>query len=158
MLGLSSVEPGSDGQWTVTQISCHSGIFLSYFQHFSVFFCPSLTLFPLAPLSTLWCLKKQLITHEIQMLWSEMNLSCDPDQVFLFPSSLSDLVTDMDFSPFDECLLATCSGDETVSFSFPSFYSILIVLVGVCLHTNQLSILSSCVIPGTAMNMIGFVI
>ncbi|KAF1379510.1 hypothetical protein PFLUV_G00176790 [Perca fluviatilis] len=49
MLGLSSVKPGSDGEWTVTQISCHS-----------------------------------------------------------------DLVTDMDFSPFDECLLATCSGDETV--------------------------------------------
>uniref|UniRef100_A0A8C2XEG1 Coronin n=1 Tax=Cyclopterus lumpus TaxID=8103 RepID=A0A8C2XEG1_CYCLU len=49
MLGLSSVKPGSDGQWTVTQISCHS-----------------------------------------------------------------DLVTDMDFSPFDESLLATCSGDETV--------------------------------------------
>lgn len=49
MLGVSSVKPGSDGQWTVTQISCHS-----------------------------------------------------------------DLVTDMDFSPFDESLLATCSGDETV--------------------------------------------
>ncbi|XP_068434786.1 coronin-7 [Clinocottus analis] len=49
MLGLSSVKPGSDGQWTVTQISCHS-----------------------------------------------------------------DLVSDMDFSPFDESLLATCSGDETV--------------------------------------------
>lgn len=49
MLGLSSVKPGSDGKWTVTQISCHS-----------------------------------------------------------------DLVTDMDFSPFDESLLATCSGDETV--------------------------------------------
>ncbi|XP_068574588.1 coronin-7 [Cebidichthys violaceus] len=49
MLGLSSVKPGSDGQWTVTQISCHS-----------------------------------------------------------------DLVTDLDFSPFDESLLATCSGDETV--------------------------------------------
>ncbi|KAM3597362.1 uncharacterized protein V6R79_003588 [Siganus canaliculatus] len=49
MLGLSSVKPGSDGQWTVTHISCHS-----------------------------------------------------------------DLVTDMDFSPFDETLLATCSGDETV--------------------------------------------
>uniref|UniRef100_G3PBH3 Coronin n=2 Tax=Gasterosteus aculeatus aculeatus TaxID=481459 RepID=G3PBH3_GASAC len=49
MLGLSSLKPGSDGQWTVTQISCHS-----------------------------------------------------------------DLVTDMDFSPFDESLLATCSGDETV--------------------------------------------
>ncbi|XP_044038262.1 coronin-7 isoform X2 [Siniperca chuatsi] len=49
MLGLSSVKPGSDGQWTVTQISCHS-----------------------------------------------------------------DLVTDMDFSPFDESLLATCSGDEMV--------------------------------------------
>ncbi|TNN68853.1 Coronin-7 [Liparis tanakae] len=48
MLGLSSVKPGSDGQWTVTQLSCHS-----------------------------------------------------------------DLVTDMDFSPFDESLLATCSGDET---------------------------------------------
>uniref|UniRef100_A0A8C2Z370 Coronin n=1 Tax=Cyclopterus lumpus TaxID=8103 RepID=A0A8C2Z370_CYCLU len=31
-----------------------------------------------------------------------------------FPSSPSDLVTDMDFSPFDESLLATCSGDETV--------------------------------------------
>ncbi|XP_054462820.1 coronin-7 [Anoplopoma fimbria] len=49
MLGLSSVKPGSDGQWTVTQISCHS-----------------------------------------------------------------DLMTDMDFSPFDESLLATCSRDETV--------------------------------------------
>ncbi|KAM9346479.1 coronin-7 [Symphorus nematophorus] len=49
MLGLSSVKPGSDGQWTVAQISCHS-----------------------------------------------------------------DLVTDMDFSPFDESLLATCSADETV--------------------------------------------
>lgn len=49
MVGLTSVKPGSDGQWTVTQISCHS-----------------------------------------------------------------DLVTDMGFSPFDESLLATCSGDETV--------------------------------------------
>ncbi|XP_034075452.1 coronin-7-like isoform X1 [Gymnodraco acuticeps] len=49
MLGLSSVKPGSDGQWTVTQLPCHS-----------------------------------------------------------------DLVTDMDFSPFAESLLATCSGDETV--------------------------------------------
>ncbi|XP_059204248.1 coronin-7 [Centropristis striata] len=49
MLGLSSVRPGPDGQWTVTQVSCHS-----------------------------------------------------------------DLVTDMDFSPFDESLLATCSADETV--------------------------------------------
>ncbi|AWP18940.1 putative coronin-7-like [Scophthalmus maximus] len=49
MLGLSSVKPGPDGQWTVTQISCHS-----------------------------------------------------------------DLITDMDFSPFDEYLLATCSGDEMV--------------------------------------------
>uniref|UniRef100_A0A8C9ZY86 Coronin n=1 Tax=Sander lucioperca TaxID=283035 RepID=A0A8C9ZY86_SANLU len=46
---------------------------------------------------------------------------------FLFPmrfsSSLSDLVTDMDFSPFDECLLATCSGDETVRFLFSFFPS-----------------------------------
>lgn len=49
MLGLSSVKPGTDGQWTVTHVSCHS-----------------------------------------------------------------DLVSDMDFSPFDETLLATCSGDETV--------------------------------------------
>ncbi|XP_029015319.1 coronin-7-like isoform X1 [Betta splendens] len=49
VLGVSSVRPGSDGQWTVKQFSCHS-----------------------------------------------------------------DLVTDMDFSPFDESLLATCSGDETV--------------------------------------------
>lgn len=49
MLGLSSVKPGADGQWTVTHVSCHS-----------------------------------------------------------------DLVSDMDFSPFDETLLATCSGDETV--------------------------------------------
>lgn len=49
MLGLSSLKPGSDGQWTVTNISCHS-----------------------------------------------------------------DLVTDMDFSPFDEKLLSTCSTDETV--------------------------------------------
>nr|XP_043906528.1 coronin-7-like isoform X3 [Solea senegalensis] len=49
MLGLSSVKPGSDGQWTVSHISCHS-----------------------------------------------------------------DLMTDMDFSPFDENLLATCSADATV--------------------------------------------
>lgn len=49
MLGLSSVKPGADGQWTVTHVSCHS-----------------------------------------------------------------DLVSDMDFSPFDETLLATCSADETV--------------------------------------------
>ncbi|CAJ1075050.1 coronin-7-like isoform X3 [Xyrichtys novacula] len=49
MLGLSSVKPGADGQWTVTHFSCHS-----------------------------------------------------------------DLVTDMDFSPFDESLLVTCSSDETV--------------------------------------------
>lgn len=49
ILGLSSVKPGTDGQWTVTYVSCHS-----------------------------------------------------------------DLVSDMDFSPFDESLLATCSCDETV--------------------------------------------
>ncbi|CAM4335485.1 unnamed protein product [Leuciscus chuanchicus] len=49
MVGLSSVNAGSDGKWTVTQISCHA-----------------------------------------------------------------DLVTDLDFSPFDEYLLATCSADETV--------------------------------------------
>ncbi|KAM9392654.1 coronin-7 [Pholidichthys leucotaenia] len=49
MLGVTSVKSGSDGQWTVTQVSCHS-----------------------------------------------------------------DLVTDMDFSPFDENLLVTCSADETV--------------------------------------------
>ncbi|XP_043955902.1 coronin-7-like isoform X2 [Gambusia affinis] len=35
--------------------------------------------------------------------WTVTHISCH-----------SDLVTDMDFSPFDECLLATCSGDETV--------------------------------------------
>ncbi|XP_072224151.1 coronin-7 [Leuresthes tenuis] len=49
MVGLTSVKPGSNDQWTVTQMSCHS-----------------------------------------------------------------DLLTDMDFSPFDESLLATCSRDETV--------------------------------------------
>ncbi|XP_041823554.1 coronin-7-like isoform X1 [Melanotaenia boesemani] len=49
MVGLTSVKPGSNGQWTVTQIPCHA-----------------------------------------------------------------DLVTDMDFSPFDDSLLATCSGDGTV--------------------------------------------
>uniref|UniRef100_A0A667YQK2 Coronin n=1 Tax=Myripristis murdjan TaxID=586833 RepID=A0A667YQK2_9TELE len=49
MLGLSSVKPGSDGKWTVTQISCHA-----------------------------------------------------------------DVVTDLDFSPFDDRLLATCSADETM--------------------------------------------
>lgn len=27
MLGLSSLKPGSDGQWTVAHVSCHSGIF-----------------------------------------------------------------------------------------------------------------------------------
>lgn len=35
--------------------------------------------------------------------WTVAHLSCH-----------NDLVTDMDFSPFDESLLATCSGDETV--------------------------------------------
>ncbi|XP_036794998.1 coronin-7-like [Oncorhynchus mykiss] len=49
MLGLTSVEPGSDGKWTVTVIPCHA-----------------------------------------------------------------DLITDLDFSPFDDNLLATCSADETV--------------------------------------------
>ncbi|XP_051573038.1 coronin-7 isoform X3 [Myxocyprinus asiaticus] len=49
MIGLSSVNPGSDGKWIVTQIPCHA-----------------------------------------------------------------DLVTDLDFSPFDDYLLATCSADETV--------------------------------------------
>ncbi|XP_071001719.1 coronin-7-like [Oncorhynchus clarkii lewisi] len=48
MLGLTSVEPGSDGKWTVTVIPCHA-----------------------------------------------------------------DLITDLDFSPFDDNLLATCSADET---------------------------------------------
>uniref|UniRef100_A0A8C5N5S8 Uncharacterized protein n=1 Tax=Gouania willdenowi TaxID=441366 RepID=A0A8C5N5S8_GOUWI len=36
--------------------------------------------------------------------WSLTQVSCH-----------SDLVTDMDFSPFDERLLATCSADETLS-------------------------------------------
>ncbi|MEQ2241471.1 hypothetical protein ILYODFUR_025633 [Ilyodon furcidens] len=36
--------------------------------------------------------------------WTVTQISCH-----------SDLVTDMDFSPFDESLLATCSWDETVS-------------------------------------------
>lgn len=31
MLGLSSLKPGSDGQWTVTHISCHSGSSLSFY-------------------------------------------------------------------------------------------------------------------------------
>ncbi|KAG8006964.1 Coronin-7, partial [Nibea albiflora] len=61
MLGLSSVKPGSDGQWTVTQFSCHSGSFSPFYPFVSTY-----------------------------------------------------LVTDMDFSPFDESLLATCSADETV--------------------------------------------
>ncbi|XP_036445907.1 coronin-7-like isoform X1 [Colossoma macropomum] len=49
MVGLCSVDPGPDGNWTVMQIPCHA-----------------------------------------------------------------DQVTDLDFSPFDDCLLATCSSDETV--------------------------------------------
>ncbi|XP_057200954.1 coronin-7 [Triplophysa rosa] len=49
IVGLSSVNPGPDGKWTVTQIPCHA-----------------------------------------------------------------DQVTDLDFSPFDDYLLATCSADETV--------------------------------------------
>lgn len=43
-----------------------------------------------------------------------------------FSFSLPDLVTDMDFSPFDESLLATCSVDETVSSSVSSFFLTLI--------------------------------
>ncbi|XP_057672964.1 coronin-7-like isoform X3 [Corythoichthys intestinalis] len=49
MLGVTSLKPAADGQWSITHISCHS-----------------------------------------------------------------DLVTDLDFSPFDDSLLATCSADETV--------------------------------------------
>uniref|UniRef100_A0A8C2XFA0 Coronin n=1 Tax=Cyclopterus lumpus TaxID=8103 RepID=A0A8C2XFA0_CYCLU len=56
-----------------------------------------------------------------------------------FPSSPSDLVTDMDFSPFDESLLATCSGDETVRFR-PSFLRIDLVVV--YMHTGPRSVLS----------------
>uniref|UniRef100_A0A8C5GU22 Uncharacterized protein n=1 Tax=Gouania willdenowi TaxID=441366 RepID=A0A8C5GU22_GOUWI len=43
--------------------------------------------------------------------WSLTQVSCH-----------SDLVTDMDFSPFDERLLATCSADETLS-RFPQDFS-----------------------------------
>ncbi|XP_062874509.1 coronin-7 [Trichomycterus rosablanca] len=49
MVGLTSVDPGPDGKWTVTQVPCHA-----------------------------------------------------------------DQVTDLDFSPFDDYVLATCSADETV--------------------------------------------
>lgn len=31
MLGLTSLKPGSDGRWTLAQISCHSGRFLQFF-------------------------------------------------------------------------------------------------------------------------------
>lgn len=41
MVGLTSVKPSSDGQWTVTQISCHSG-------NLTLFFCHHITLHFLA--------------------------------------------------------------------------------------------------------------
>uniref|UniRef100_A0A665VCV2 Coronin n=1 Tax=Echeneis naucrates TaxID=173247 RepID=A0A665VCV2_ECHNA len=46
-------------------------------------------------------------------LWK--TVSCFRNQIFTFHLfSPTDVVTDMDFSPFEENLLATCSGDETV--------------------------------------------
>ena len=98
MLGLTSIKPDSDGQWTLTQISCHSGSFL---------------LFPESRLS-------DIIHH-----W-EGNWSCGLVNYCYFecafPALSSDLVTDMAFSPFDDSLLVTCSADQTVSSDFlPSF-------------------------------------
>lgn len=92
------------------------------------------------------------------MLWSEVKLSCGSDWIFTFhfhSPPLSDLVTDMDFSPFDESLLATCSGDETVSTLTPSSFSYFFFIIpgGVFLHINPHSILSGCVVPGSGVNM-----
>lgn len=56
--------------------------FLCYSQHFSVLFFPSLCHHSI-PQEHFGVLKK-LITYEMQMRWSEMNLSCDPDQIFIF--------------------------------------------------------------------------
>lgn len=118
MLGLSSLKPGSDGQWPVTHISCHSGIFFNHFYN---------------------------------SLKAQINCCCPEvkSDTWWLPSSLSDLVTDMDFSPFDESLLATCSADETVSCLLTS------LLLSDLLHSFEqvhFSILSGFVVPGGTAN------
>ncbi|XP_054615289.1 coronin-7-like isoform X1 [Dunckerocampus dactyliophorus] len=45
---------------------------------------------------------------------SSVNPAADGQRTVTQICCHSDLVTDLDFSPFDECLLATCSADETV--------------------------------------------
>lgn len=48
MLGLSSIKPGSDGQWTVTHVSCHSGSSLPfYLQTVSLILGEKCKMFPL---------------------------------------------------------------------------------------------------------------
>lgn len=91
MLGLSSVKPGSDGHWTVTQISCHSGIFyLSFCQHITFLFFLSLCITVCHDSNpqghTGYSFKENCSHEKCKCLCSEINLdSCDPDLIFIFP-------------------------------------------------------------------------
>lgn len=107
--------------------------------------CPFLSLLPLSPflrtIATTATLKVSLVHflkksyEKYKCLYWDNTLSVTAVTLIYdlnifsicFPSSLSDLVTDMDFSPFDESLLATCSRDETVRFHLCFFVLILLL-------------------------------
>uniref|UniRef100_H3CWJ6 Coronin n=1 Tax=Tetraodon nigroviridis TaxID=99883 RepID=H3CWJ6_TETNG len=59
MLGLTSVKPGSDGQWKLTQISCHSGSFPS--------FPNSLSLCPKSPFSCVFPPLPQILVTDMPL-------------------------------------------------------------------------------------------
>lgn len=70
------------------------------------------------------------------MICLHVKSSCDQQFSFCTAvlSSLADLVTDMDFSPFDGNLLSTCSADETVGSFLPSVFSFVCFVAVVSTH------------------------
>lgn len=100
----------------------------------------------------------------MQMLWSEMKWSCDPDQIFIPLLSVrsSDWYGLFSFWwKYPGNLLWRWNGELFCAllfafhlFLFSSSYFFFIVLVAVYLHVGPLSILSGFVVPGRAVNMI----
>lgn len=112
MVGLSSVNAASDGKWTVTQISCHAGEILTITGLINT-------------LGSFGANKSSVPLRQANVTDSQFTIN-KPEclrPIWACPNSLSlpvpDLVTDLDFSPFDDYLLATCSADETVSHHKP---------------------------------------
>lgn len=180
MLGLSSVKPGSDGQWTVTQISCHSGNFSCFCQHIIL-----LQFSAVSSMSPSLCIKTNTLTlkdtvsslknesHEkCKCLCPEMKLtldSCDPDLIFIFHlfSLLSPRSSDWYglfsfwwespgnmFWRWNGELLSAVFLSVFHLFLLSFFVLILPYPVVVCVHWSALPVLSGFVVPGKTLNAI----